>query len=405
VVDDAGNVYITGMAQSSNFPTTAGAYDETYSADNDVVVLKLNPIGTDLIYSTYIGDSGSDVGSGIEIDDQGNAYIVGHTGSSNFPTTTGAYDETYNGLNDFFALKLDATGTNLEYSTFVGGTDREGDPQIAIDENNNIYFTGMIWSSDFPTTPNGFAQSKGGGTTDAVICQINSTGSDLVYSSYIGGSENDRSIEIAIDINDNVFISGYTSSSDFPTTPNAYNTGSSGDKDAFVIKLNSATGDFVYSSLIGGDSIEEGYGLVVDDNHHVYVAGQTNSTDFPTTGGAYDTGHNGDFDLFAFKLGVPNVSSMPPATPQNLAATAGDGELTLTWDPNTEVDLHKYVIYRDTAANPTTVIDSVVAASPPDTFYVDTNVSNGSTYYYRITAVDNAGNASGYSNEVSETPV
>ena len=192
-VDSSGNAYVAGFTASSNFPTTTGAFQTAYGGgDYDAFVTKLNATGTGLVYSTYFGGSGYDQGNGIAVDSAGNAYVTGFTASSNFPTTTGAFQTAYGGgSSDAFVTKLNATGTGLVYSTYLGGSGGDAGTGIAVDSSGNAYVTGNTNSSNFPATTGAF-QATFGGYNDAFVTKLNATGTGLVYSTYFGGSGYDQ---------------------------------------------------------------------------------------------------------------------------------------------------------------------------------------------------------------------
>jgi hypothetical protein len=243
-VDAAGNAYVTGVTDSSDFPTTTGAFQTTFSGgiNGDAYVTTLNPAGSAVVYSTYLGGSGDENGVGIAVDAAGNAYVTGFTNSSNFPTTTGAFQTTFSGLDDAFVTKLNPTGSVLVYSTYLGGSGGyDHGNGIAVDAAGNAYVTGQtvpytIYSSNFPTTTWAFQTTLGGGY-DAFVTKLNPTGSALVYSTYLGGNDNDQGFGIAVDAAGNAYVTGYTNSSDFPTTTGAFQTTLGGGNDAFVAKI------------------------------------------------------------------------------------------------------------------------------------------------------------------------
>jgi hypothetical protein len=301
-VDAAGNVYVTGYTGSSNFPTTPGAYQTALSSSVDAFVAKLNPTGTALVYSTYLGGSGGDEALGIAVDNAGDAYVTGDTDSTDFPTTPGAY-QTALGGSDAFVTKLNPTGTALLYSTYLGGT--TGDDYgrgIAVDAAGNAYVTGYTYSTDFPTTPGAYQLSYGGGSYDVFVTKLNRTGTALVYSTYLGGTGNDLAFGIAVDAAGNAYVTGYTYSTNFPATPGAYQTALGGDSDAFVAKLNPTGTALVYSTYLGGTSRDWAFGIAVDAAGNAYVTGNSLSTDFPTTPGAYQTSSGGNGDVFVTKF-------------------------------------------------------------------------------------------------------
>src|SRR3989442_681315 len=228
-VDTAGNAYVTGPTYSTNFPTTPGAFQTTFGGDIDAFVTKLNPIGSALVYSTYLGGSARDEAMGIALDAAGNAYVTGNTFSSDFPTSPGAYQTTFGGglsVGDAFVAKLDPTGSALIYSTYLGGSGDDRGWGIALDSSGNAYVVGATSSTDFPTTPGAFQTIFGGGPSDAFVAKLNPIGSALVYSTYLGGSDDHKGCGIAADgiSGPNAYLTGETASTDFPTTSSANHT-------------------------------------------------------------------------------------------------------------------------------------------------------------------------------------
>jgi len=244
-IDGSGNAYISGVTRSSNFPVTPGAFDTTYNGGwDDSFVTKLNASGSGLVYSTFLGGGGSDEhGFGIAVDGSGNAYISGHTDSSNFPVTLGAFDTKYNGGNgDVFVTKLNAAGSALIYSTFLGGADWDNGLAIAIDGSGNAYITGWTRSSNFPVTPGAFDTTYNGGYSDVFATKLNASGSALIYSAFLGGVGDESGSAIAIDASGNAYIAGDTASSNFSTTPGAFDTTFNGSwSDVFVSKIGPLT--------------------------------------------------------------------------------------------------------------------------------------------------------------------
>jgi|GEM_PF-1082695 len=299
-VDQARNAYVTGYTFEDDFPTTPGAFDETHNGDYDAFVVKLPPTGDTLSYATFLGDSGWDEGRGIAADASGNAYVIGYTESDNFPATGGAFKDTLDGPSDAFVAKLNPTGSTLSYATYLGGSDSDEGKDIVVDNSQKAYVTGGTASDDFPTTIGDPHQ----GGTDVFVAKLNSTGSDLDYAILLGGDNTDIGHGIAVDDGGNAYITGEISSSNFPYTDGAFDTDYDGSTDAFVAKLNAAEGALVYSTFLGGDSYDIGLDIAVDRFRHTYATGETNSQDFPTTIGAYDTSYNDFGDIFVAKLSV-----------------------------------------------------------------------------------------------------
>ncbi|HEV2349102.1 MAG TPA: SBBP repeat-containing protein [Terriglobia bacterium] len=290
-VDSFGNVYVAGSTESANFPTTAGAFQTTYGGGvQSAFVSKLNPAGSALVYSTYLGGSNQDVIASIAVDSLGNAYVTGSTYSSDFPTTTGAFQAAFGGGTDAFVTKLSLDGSALVYSTYLGGNSYDLGNGIAVDSFGSVYVTGYAESANFPTTAGAFQTTFGGGVSNAFVTKLNPTGSALVYSTYLGGSNIDRGDRIALDSSGNAYVTGDAESTNFPTTAGAFQTTFGGGvQDAFVTKLNPAGSALVYSTYLGGSGRDVGLGIAVDSIGNAYVTGYTESTDFPTTTGAFQT--------------------------------------------------------------------------------------------------------------------
>ncbi|MCB0712295.1 MAG: SBBP repeat-containing protein [Ignavibacteriae bacterium] len=300
-VDGEGNAYVTGYAYSSVYPTTTGAYDESHNGETDIFITKLSSDGSRLLYSTFIGGTLNDYGSGIAVDGEGNAYVTGYTNSSDYPTTGGAYDESHNGKDDIFITKLSSDGRRLLYSTLVGGPSFDQCLGLAVDVDGNAYVTGSTDGSDYPTTGGAYDELYNGGA-DIFITKLSSDGSQLLYSTLVGGKENDFGFGLTVDVDGNAYVTGYTHSSDYPTTSGAYDESYNGEGDIFITKLSSDGRRLLYSTLVGGLSFDQGRGIAVDGEGNAYVTGYTNSSDYPTTSGAYDESHNGGADLIITKL-------------------------------------------------------------------------------------------------------
>jgi hypothetical protein len=313
-VDGLGNAYVTGYTGSTNFPTTPGAFKTTFSGGNyDAFVVKLNPTGSALVYSTYLGGGGDDYAFGVAVDSVGSAYVTGQTGSTNFPTTPGAFQAAFAGGTDSaatpggtdaFVTKLNPAGSApLLYSTYLGGSANDFGTGIAVDSQGNAYVAGYTLSTNFPTTPAAF-QTIFGGASDAFVTKLNPAGSaPLVYSTYLGGSGVEYGMGIATDSFGSAYVTGQTSSTNFPTTPGAFQTTYGGGTDAFVTKVNPAgSAPLVYSTYLGGSGGDNGRGIAVDSLGNGYVTGQTESTNFPVTPGAFQPTSGGGSDAFVTKL-------------------------------------------------------------------------------------------------------
>jgi len=239
-VDSDQHAYVTGATDSLNFPTTTGAFQQAHGGGyRDVFVTKLNLAGTALVYSTYLGGNDLDYGHGIAVDSDQDAYVTGWTESTNFPNTTGAFQRTYGwGSSDAFVTKLNPAGSALVYSTYLGGIGGDCGYGIAVDSNQHAYVTGDTDSLNFPTTAGAFQRTYGGGISDAFVTKFTHAGSVLVYSTYLGGNYQDYSHDIAVDSDQDAYVTGYTNSLNFPTTAGAFQQAyGGGSNDAFVTKF------------------------------------------------------------------------------------------------------------------------------------------------------------------------
>jgi hypothetical protein len=325
-LDSGINPVVFGTTSSTDLPTTSGAYDTSHNGGYyDAFVLKLNQTGSKLIYSTFIGGSNRDYGVGIEIVSTGNVIVMGYTASSDFPITSGVYDTSFNGITDIFILSLNQSGSKLLFSTFLGGTNYDVAFGITTNMTGYIFITGNTYSLDFPTTSGAFNTSYSGGY-DIFVTKLNPSASKLSYSTYIGGKNDEFPCDIALNKEGYVFITGSTSSIDFPTTPDAFGKALNKNFDVIFFKLDPSGSLLNYSTFIGGKDFEVGYGLTMDLQNNVYITGYTNSSDFPTTPDAYDTtfNKNGSLDCFAFKLGIKKINH-PPIISSFTATTAPEG--------------------------------------------------------------------------------
>jgi hypothetical protein len=285
-VDSTGNSYVTGWTNSTNFPM-ANARQENLQGSNDAFVTKLNTNGN-IVYSTYLGGSGSDGGTGIAVDSLGNAYITGFARSDDFPLAL-PLQSSFHGVTDGFVTKLSPDGSTLIYSTFIGGSAFDEGRDIAVDNTDQVYVIGDTESSDFPTLSP--LQSSNTGNQDAFILKLNANGNALIFSTYLGGFNDENGRGIATDLEGNTYAVGGTDSANFPTA-NAIQPGQGGYvcgtppniypcTDAFITKLNSTGSAFIYSTYLGGSNGETGYGIATNNNS-TYITGRTTSSNFPT---------------------------------------------------------------------------------------------------------------------------
>jgi len=240
IADSSGNAFVAGQTSSADFPVTPGAFDTTWNG-GDAFVTKLNPSGTGLVYSTFLGGRGADDARGIAVDGTGNAYVTGRTYSSTFPTTPGSFDTTFNGKPgnappDAYVTKLNAAGSGLVYSTFLGGKAYDLGRRIVVDAGGSAYVVGHTDSSDYPVTADGFDTAYNG-NRDAFLTRLNLAGSALVYSTFLGGTAEDQGRALAVDSLENVYLTGYTYSTNFPVSSGAYDASYDGGSDVFAGRM------------------------------------------------------------------------------------------------------------------------------------------------------------------------
>src|SRR5438445_9203757 len=282
-VDSSGNAYVAGQTFSNDFPTTAGAFRTTFGGVADAFVTKLNSNGTALSYSTYLGGSDLDQGRGIALDSSNNAYVTGFTHSSNFPTQSPIQPARGSSQDaDAFVSELAANGSALLYSTYLGGNAYDQGNGIAVDSSGEAYITGSTRSSNFPVV--GALQvtcSSCPTINDGFVAKLGPGGSTLLYSTYLGGSGDDQANGIAVDSLGSAYVTGLTSSSNFPTTAGAFQSTLSGTVGAFVSKLNGNGSTLIYSTYLRGSTLDFGQSIAVISSN-AYVTGQTMSSNFPT---------------------------------------------------------------------------------------------------------------------------
>ncbi len=303
ILDSADNVYVTGHTRNYDFPTTPGAFDETYNTQinaGDAYVSKFDPTLSNLLASTFLGGGRYDRGYSLVFDENEDLYIAGRTNSSGFPTTPNAYQPERAWAYDFFISKMDNNLTTLYTSTFLGGEDgSEEIPKIKLGIDNCIYLTGTSSSNDYPTTSGAFDETFGqpSGSYDGVVSKLNTDLSELLASSYIGAAYYDECFAIYVDNDLNVYIGGWTQNADFLAHPNGWST-SLEDSEAFIIKLNSNLTERIAGTFIGGSELDIVTSIIEDMDSNILITGIAISSDFPTTPGAYDETHNGNYDQF-----------------------------------------------------------------------------------------------------------
>jgi uncharacterized repeat protein (TIGR01451 family) len=290
-IDSTGAAYITGLTYSPDFPTVQpfqSRNGDIYGQTPDVFISKLNPAGTQFIYSTYLGGSRDDLPSAIAVDSLGSVYVTGSTISPDFPTVN-ALQPLYSGAGDAFLAKLNPAGSALTYSTFLGGSGGGNyGNAIAVDSIGSAYVAGLTGAANFPVQ-NAYQSHLAGGS-DAFLLKVNQTGTALVFSTYFGGSGSDGISALGLEASTgNIIVAGNTQSHDLPTLNAFQNTLAPTSGGAtFVSKFNSTASALIYSTYLGGSVMDEMSGLALDSSGDVYVIGGTSSTDFPVSVGAIE---------------------------------------------------------------------------------------------------------------------
>ncbi|HWP43303.1 MAG TPA: SBBP repeat-containing protein, partial [Blastocatellia bacterium] len=292
-VDSAGNAYVTGATDSTDFPLRNGLQQASPGGPS-AFVSKLSPSGS-LVYSTYLGGSDTDFSTGVAVDSSGNLYVAGATASDDFPLVNAIQRSASRTLDNYVA-KLSPAGDRLIYSTYLGGGGDDFVTGIAVDSSGNAYITGVTTSLDFPVR-HAMQPVHGGGLLDAFLAKLSPSGDRLVYSTYLGGSGNDRALRIAADAAGNAYVTGDTDSANFPVL-GGIRPEYGGSADAFAAKLNSSGSRLVYSTYLGGSGIDGATAVAVGAGGALFVTGFTNSTDFPLIDPAQQTFGGGGFDSF-----------------------------------------------------------------------------------------------------------
>ena len=385
-VDPRGNAYVTGDTYSPvGFPTTAGAFQPSWQGAEDAFVTKLNPSGSALVYSTYLGGTADEPywSGSIAVDPSGQAYVAGTTLSPDFPTTSGAFQQTYQGgIGDAYVTKLNRNGSGLVYSTFLGSPGDDGayySDAIALDGCGSAYVTGFTDSAGFPTK-NAY-QSMFKGVNDAFVSKLNPSGSSLVYSTYLGGSNDDDATGIAVS-GGNAYVSGYTASTDFPTR-HAYQSTNGGAYDGFVTRLDDDGDSLDYSTYLGRTGFDVAGAIDVGGDGKAVVTGDTDGADFPTTPGAFQQTYGGGADdEFVTKLSSSG-SSLAYSTFLGGSGNDYANNVAVDWFGQAHV-----VGFSDSSDFPVTpnAVQPIFGGAGPPWFYGDATVaklsSSGSSLAY-----------------------
>ncbi len=404
--DLAGNIYTGGIAAANGYPTTVGAFQTTFGGGGtggnnypfDISLTKFNSTGTALLFSTYYGGSNNEQPHSLMVNSNNELYVVGRTYSTNFPTTGGAYDVSANGGSDIIVGRFNSTGALLS-STYVGGTGDDcvnvsaswttyssikynyaddGRSEIILDNNSDVYVAACTRSTNFPTTAGAYDAALGG-AQDGVVFKLNSTLTTLVFSTYLGGANIDAAYGLKLDNSNNIYITGGTNSTDFPTTAGVlYPTAPGGTADGFIAVLNNAGTSLLRSTYLGTNQYDQTYLIEIDASGNLYVFGQTRGA-YPVTAGVYSNPNSSQF--------IHKVSGLLNSTV--FSTVIGTGSLNPNISPTAFlVDSCQsiYIAGWGRVAsfghpNPNTVIGMPITANA----YQPTSVNGGNFYFAVLT--------------------
>jgi hypothetical protein len=302
-VDRRGSAYVTGTTASLNFPTVNAFQQQIAGIDpsTDAFVTKLNPEGSSLAYSTYLGGGEPDSGNAIAVNGNGNAYVTGVTGSGDFPTRQPFQATALRGVSEAFVTKLSRDGLSLVYSSNLGGNRSDAGLDITLDDDGRAVVVGVTSSTDFPQVRPLQPGLAGGASFDGFVTVVNAAGSALAFSTDLGGTSRDEITGVAVDAAGDIYVAGRTFSSDFPLVKPTQASFGGGSMDAFVAKIDVSRGRLVFATYLGGSGDDDGRGVAVDGNCGAYAIGTTTSNDFPTVS-ALQAQRAGDVDAFVAKI-------------------------------------------------------------------------------------------------------
>lgn len=400
IVADDNTCYVGGFAGSSDLPTTSmgGILQATYGGGTyDGFVVRINANATAIIRCTYIGGTGNDTQQGLALDSDGYVYTCGWTDNATFPVTENAFQTTYGGVKDGTLCKLTPDMSAFVYSTFIGGADDDQLRFMVIDTSNYSYLVGSTKSTDYPITEGALQTIFGGGTNnDGIITKVDSSGTSLVFSTYIGGPLAENTRCIVLNDNNEVFATGTTSWTDFPVTPDAQQTTIAGNTDAFLIKLNTDGTNLLYSTFFGGTLADGGGVLGYDGEGNVLMTASTVSTDFPITEGCFQNYFaGGSYDVIAAKFEID------PDLPSPLLLAPPNRTIFITTEPLLEWRSVPVAVAYDmqvsTVSNfSTTVID--LSSLTDTTYQIPEPLNETTKYYWHVRSRDAEGNLSSWSN-------
>jgi fibronectin type 3 domain-containing protein len=401
-VDDLGSVLLAGFTRSNDLPMVIGGYDTVANGDGEIMIIRVNINATKLLSSSYIGGSGNDESPRMHVDGAGSIYLVGLTGSADFPVTLGAFQTVHKGPYDAFVMKMDSNITKLTYSTFLGGTRFDQVESLYVDSFGRAVVGGSTTSVDFPTTANAYDTTYDL-DPDAIIAVLNRTGKKLDYGTYISvpaGASGGVEMCVGVGPEDGKtfrFVLS-TNNEDLPVENKTHK----GDYDFYIGRLNT-TGKRINNGTYIGGSGEDRPNMAIFGSSAVTIVGYSKSTDFPTTIGAYSGQNSGGRDIMVLRYSMGAINGTRPTEPSNLSAVAGDRYVNLTWDPPMDSGglSFLYWVYRGETES-SLQVSATIGASYNE--YNDTELQAEQTYYYAVSAINLKGE-SNRSNMVNATPV
>ncbi|HYX54033.1 MAG TPA: SBBP repeat-containing protein [Candidatus Limnocylindrales bacterium] len=408
-VDNSGHAWVVGNTANPCLPASSGAFQKTMPNTNSTgFVVKFNTNvapSSSVVFSTYLGGNNLDGAQAVTIDSSGNAYVAGTTQSSNFPHTAAFGTDTSTAV---FVTKLNATGSGLIFSTLLrgGGSGQgifNGAGGIAVDASHNVYVGGITTSTTFPTTSGAFDRTFGGGTCntfgsgpclDSFVSKISSGGGTLIYSTYLGGSGSDGISGLAINSAGMAFVTGSTTSTDFPTTPNAFKrTLPAGATNAFVTALQPNGSSLYYSTLLGGSHNTAAGAIAVDPAFNAWVGGNTSDADYPVTADAFQPGLKGNSDGFIAKVVI--AADLKVTLSSNVSSVAHNGNVILLGNvANLGPDGSDNVVFTEPLAagyqfqgvstNATSCSKPAAGATSGTITCIKTRLENGQTFFVNV---------------------
>ncbi|MFW3146213.1 MAG: hypothetical protein ACMUIE_05330 [Thermoplasmatota archaeon] len=387
--DASGCLIVSGTTQSNGFPTTTGAFDTTFNGGGtDMFLVKLNASGDKLLKSTYIGGNNFDYGYDMDLIGDHLVYITGQTRSNNFPTTAGAYDTSFNndpsGTNPF-VMKFNVSADSMDFSTYVGAGGYGSGIEVAA--NGSVHVAGQSASNSFPTTSGAYDTSRNG-QEDGVYFRLDASGSSLTYSTFIGGGAWDSLSDVDLDPDGSVYLIGRSRSTGFPTTKGCYDDTLSGGWDMVVSRLDPQGKRLVYSTYLGGSGDESGGRIDLDGSNFTYISGMSDSNNFPTISGAYDTTPNGGDDIVFCLVNLTKVL-LEPDRPRNLTGKMVGSKVALRWEEPRDdggLPITHYTVYKAVSSEILQWYDTTM-----DLYYEDPDIDESNTYDYAVSANNSLG--------------